>query len=121
MTRAKAKAAPVLSAAAIFAAADRPVKDVQVPEWGGAIRLRQWSAADMQAYEASVPEDGDGLTGLAKALVLAAVDEQGQALFTDADIPALVEKSAKVLVRLGKIVLDMNAIGAEALETAKGN
>lgn len=114
--------APVLSAAAILAANDREVRDVDVPEWGGSIRLRAWSAADMTAYETMVPEDSTGgVDDLAAALVLSAIGEDGQPLFTPDDIPALVQKSGPVLLRVGKTVLEMNKLGGAGLDAAKGN
>ena len=91
---------------AILAADDLITEDVDVPEWGGTVRVRSISGAERDAFEqAIVTRRGKNVqTNLsnirAKMSALCLVDESGQRLFTDADVVALGQKSAAALDRV---------------------
>jgi len=94
----------LLDRAAIEAAQDIPTEDVEVPEWGGTVRLRGLTGAQRDAYEASVVEmQGETrrfkLQNLrARLVALWLVDEDGKQLFSGpAAVNALGGKSAKPL------------------------
>jgi hypothetical protein len=97
----------LLSKDAILAAEDRRTCDVDVPEWGGTVRVRALSGAERDAYEialAGVRPDGTARPNLvnvrARLVAMAVVDEDGKRLFTDRDAAALGEKSAQAMDRV---------------------
>lgn len=90
----------------ILAVDDRTYEDVEVPEWGGTVRLRSITGAQRDAYEQSLIEQRGSSRRMnmrnarAKLIVLCAVDEGGRPLFTEDDVRALGRKAAKPLDRL---------------------
>lgn len=97
----------LLSKSDILSADDRPTEDVHVPEWGGEVRLRGTSVREWERYQKScVDFDGNGKAKprlqdiRIKLLVLCAIDENGNRLFTEADLNDLSKKSAKPVDRL---------------------
>lgn len=96
----------VLTKEQILAAADRATTDIEVLEWGGTVRLRSLSGAERDRFEASVVSGQGRNTTVnmqnmrAKLVALSAVGDDGNPLFTEADVKALGDKSAKALNRL---------------------
>ena len=75
---------------------DLEVRDVDVPEWGGTVRVRALSGTDRDAYDASRMErreDGTFVATLensrAKLVARSVVDDNGVLLFSDVDVVAL--------------------------------
>ncbi len=95
-----------LSRDEILNAEDRQFDEVDCPEWGGAVRLRSISGRQRDEYEQSMIEQrgNDRKMNLrnarAKLVVLCAVDEAGNPLFTSEDLRRLSSKNAKPLDRL---------------------
>ena len=85
---------------------DREYDVVECPEWGGEVRLSSITGRARDEYEQSLIEQrgNDRRMNLrnarAKLIVLTAVDENGNKLFTAEDLNALGRKSAKPLDRL---------------------
>jgi hypothetical protein len=90
----------------IIAADDREFDTVDVPEWGGTVRLSSITGGQRDEYEAGlIDERGkDRRMNLrnarAKLLVLCIVDETGAPMFTREDIGRLSRKNAKPIDRL---------------------
>lgn len=105
---------PVLTRQAILEIDDLKMERFDVPEWGGAVYLRVFSGKERKAWEDSIPTEAnqivDGLLVITKLVVWAACDETGTQLFTDADIPALQEKSAAALLRVYGRARRLNAL-----------
>jgi len=102
----------------ILQAQDLPHIDVEVPEWGGTVRVRAMTGHAREQYE-------EAYLGIAKseANIRAAmcayslVDDNGELLFTLDDIAALGKKSAKALMRVFEAAQKLNAVGdSEAQE-----
>lgn len=118
MAPGKSKPARV-SRAGILDAVDLESIEIDVPEWGGVVRLRAMSAADRVAYEdklATFDEDGASagvrvVRGLACLIIATVVDEDDEPLFTDADLDALQEKSFEVLNRVAEAAAGINGMG----------
>ena len=118
-----------LSAEQILAANDREHEDVDVPEWGGTVRVIGLSAADRDAYEAALAAttkgDATAMARLqnfrAKLVVKALVDADGKRLFSDADAKELGTKSGKVIDRLFDVVRRLSGMGKDALEQGKAD
>lgn len=107
----------------ILAAEDRPFVDVPTPEWEKAagvamVRIITMAAADRDTWEAAAliarsrAEGTDRLRNLRAELVArCALDpETNERIFTDADVEALGQKSAKVVERLFAVATDLNAV-----------
>lgn len=105
----------------ILSADDFASRDVEVPEWGGSLRLRSLSARDRDHFEAQFAQSQDLTNIRSRLVVLAIVDEEGNRIFSDAEAKALGEKSGLVVDRLFDIVREMNGMDDEALGVAEGN
>ena len=97
----------LLSRDQILQADDLQTEDVEVPEWGGSVRVRGLLGSERDAFEASmVHMRGNGQRELrlanmrARLVVMSVVDENGRRMFTDADVKALGDKSAAALDRV---------------------
>jgi hypothetical protein len=80
--------------------------DVEVPEWGGVVRLKSLTGAERDRFEAGVVQGQGRNTTVnmknlrAKLVAQSAVAEDGSPLFSEDDVKWLGEKSAKALNRL---------------------
>ena len=117
----------VLSKSAILEASDLPFTDVDVPEWGGTVRIRTMTARERDDYEASI-YDMDGKTVKvkredfrAKLLARCLIDEDGKRLFTTKDIPQLSGKSAKPVQALFEVAQELNGLSADAQDELEKN
>lgn len=111
----------------ILKAEDLPTVDVEVPEWGGTVRLKALTAAARDRFEASTVETRgnkvkQNLTNLRARLVsLCIVDESGNPMFTQGDVQRLGQKSASALQRLFNKCNEMNGLSeADIEELAEG-
>lgn len=117
---------PLLGKAAILAANDLKFEDVEVPEWGGTVRIRVMSGLERDAWEASfltaaLAGKGGGLAGSmqnvrARLVAQTAVDEAGERLFSDADMTDLGKKSAAALDRVFAVAQRMNGLNERDIE-----
>ena len=118
----------LLSKTAILAAQDLQTEDVEVPEWGGAVRVRSFTGRERDAFEASMVR-GEGrdrkvdLTNMRARLVgLTVIDETGQRLFTDEEADLLGAKSGAALDRVFAIAQKLNGLsGADVEELSKNS
>lgn len=118
----------LLSKESILAAQDIATKDVEVPEWGGSVRVRALTGTERDAFEQeTVKRKGkDVETNLrnirARLVVLAVVDDTGARMFGYKDIEALGNKSAKALDRLFSVAMELSGISdADVDELAKNS
>lgn len=114
----------MLTRDAILGIADLKSEDVDVPEWGGSVRVRTMTGAERDAFGASLRNaDGkvDPANYRAKLLIRCVVGDDGRPLFTDADLDALAGKSAPALDRLVAAAERLNTMGAAAVDTAEKN
>lgn len=108
----------------ILGAQDLTHRDVEVPEWGGKVRVRTMTGEERDAYEIAVygGEKTNTENLRARLLFLTLVDEQGNRLFADeADIVALGKKSIKAVQRVFKAVRDLNAMDVASMEDLAKN
>lgn len=113
----------LLSREQILGAPDRKTEDVSVPEWGGTVRVRSLSGAERDAYEAGIVQlrgDGSRQFTLANArsrlVSLSVCGEDGERLFSDADIARLGEKSATALERVFDVARRLSGLSDEDIE-----
>lgn len=115
--------AALLDKAAIAAAQDGDIfEDVEVPEWGGTVRIRVMTGRERDAWEASLmTRKGKRMEFTytnyrASLLVRCIVDEDGKRLFGDHDIGTLSEKSAPAIERLFEAARKINRLNDEDVE-----
>ena len=111
-----------LNAESILAAEDFKYAEVECPEWGGIVRVRSLSGG--QRAQITQRVNDKQLDELDELLaVMACVDEDGSRIFTNKDIVSLKKKSAAVVTRIAKKVLEISGIGNEAgeVDEAKKN
>lgn len=94
----------------ILATTDLRTETVEVPEWGGAIRIREMSARRRSEFEKLAAEQGDDYA-VAWLVAESCVDEAGQRVFTQEDLEALREKSAAALLRVFHAAAQINNLG----------
>ena len=87
---------------------DFTFEELEVPEWGGTIRIRSLSGNERTKITNMVQKrkDGDGM--FEQVVIFAAVDENGKRIFRDDHLAALKEKSATVSQRIGQKVLELS-------------
>ncbi|MGQ5580925.1 hypothetical protein [Streptomyces sp. ECR3.8] len=118
----------LLSKDQITAADDRKWEDVDVPEWGGTVRLVGMSGSERNAYQSSLvvmgsngkPQRLNMSDQLAKLVAKCLVGEDGQRLFSDNEVKALGAKNGAVLDRLGDICQRLSGLRKEDVEEAEG-
>ena len=118
----------LLDRKSILEAADVGWREVDVPEWGGSVRVRAMTGAERDAFEASVIEvDEQGLRQFdqrdvrAKLAALTIVDESGQRLFSEQDVRLLSAKSAKALDRVYDAATKLSGMTKKDREALEGN
>lgn len=103
---AKGEVVKFLGREAILAVQDTPVEVVEVPEWGGSVRVKTLSGAERDQFESAIVQRNgrnvkQNLLNIRARLVAAAlVDESGAPLFSFDDVEALGKKSARALDRI---------------------
>ena len=99
-------------------------QDVEVPEWGGTVRIREMTGAERDAWEQSLV-GAKGKVNIenvrARLVSRTAVDENGVRIFSDQDAEDLGQTSAAGLERLAKVAQKLNMLSESDLEEAKGN
>lgn len=117
----------ILSRAAILAAPDAMTETVAVPEWGGEVVVKSLSGAERDQFEASVLIEGRKRTRVdvrnlrAKLVSLAVVDEAGQLVFSESDVEALGQKSARALQRVFEVAQRLSGLADEDIEELTKN
>ncbi len=112
-----------LTRADILSADDAEIREVDVPEWGGKVRIKSITGTARDAFEASLRE-GKGknadvnLRNLrARLISLCVVDEAGKRMFQKEDVGRLGAKNAKPLDRLFDACKDLIGMSEEDVET----
>jgi hypothetical protein len=104
----------MLTKDAILGMDDLPLKAVDIPEWGGTVYVRAIRGEERLEFERLITGD----INLPALAALYAVDEHGERMFSDDDIPALAKKNASALMRIFTAAMLLNGLGAEGAEAA---
>jgi len=106
---------------------DLPKELVEVPEWDGAVYVRGLTGAERDALEASIVEQRGRSTRMnlmnlrAKLVAMSVVDEEGNRLFSDADVEKLGQKSAAALNRIFEVAQRLSGLTSEDVEELTKN
>jgi hypothetical protein len=113
----------LLSREQILTASDIRTEDVEVPEWGGSVRVRALTGVERDAYETTIVNirsDGSKVMNLrnlrARLVAVSCVDEDGNRLFTDADAMELGNRSASALERVFDVAQKLSGLSASDVE-----
>jgi len=111
----------------IFDSQDIQEEIVAVPEWGGSVKVRGMTGIERDVFESSIMQ-GKGKNikmnwqnVRAKLVVHSVIDEDGNKLFTDADVARLGEKSAAALDRVFDVAQRLSGITKEDVEELAKN
>jgi hypothetical protein len=118
-----------LSKAEIVAVQDIRTEIVEVPEWGGAVAVREFTGAERDAFEQSMVKVGaDGKRDVdmanmrARLCAVAIVDpDSGDPLFGAAEVAELTRKSGAALDRVFKAAQRINGMAADSVDVAEKN
>jgi len=111
-----------LSREQILKVDDLQFEDVEVPEWGGVVRVRGLTGTERDAFEESIIDQRGKKTRVvmanlrAKLVAQSIVDEDGRRLFSERDVGALGEKSAAALQRVFNAAQRLSGISDEDVE-----
>lgn len=103
----------VLTLAQIAAAQDCRTAEVDVPEWGGAVRIREFTF-DAKTRILAQARGTDGTIDHGKLGLLLIVHGVAEPTITEADADMLRSKNGAVVERLVKAIGDLNSIGEGA-------
>ena len=112
---------------AILAAKSLRTEEVDVPEWGGTVLVRELSGRERDEWEASlavqrgktmVPDVANIRAKLAARTI---VGDDGEPVFTQQDVAALGELSAAALDRVFDVASRLSGLNPEDVEAMTGN
>jgi len=116
-----------LSRDEILRAKDIETVEVDVPEWGGKVRMRGMTGTERDAFEAENFQVRGRNTKLnfenlrARLLVRCIVDNDGKPMFSKGDIDSLGNKSCAAIQRLFNVAQKLNGLSGEDIEELVGN
>lgn len=120
--------AKLLTRETILAKQSLVTEVVNVPQWGGHVRVRELTGAERDHYEAALVRMQKGgkhdLTmdnARARLVSLAVIDASGARIFTSADVERLGNLSAAALSEVFDVAARLSKITAEDLEELAGN
>ena len=115
-----------LSRDAILGADDFEYESVNLPEWGGEVRVRAMTAQQRARWEGQMAEIHQSNKGFEKfgqaaiqIVVWCVVDEDGKPVFTDKDVAALGRKSSAPISRIREVVMRLSKMGPDDVEAAE--
>jgi hypothetical protein len=117
----------LLSKDAILQADDLPTEDVEIPEWGGTVRVRALTGKERDAFEASLQQQrGKEFVRVtanvrAKLVAKCLVGEDGERLFSENEVNALGAKSVAGLDRVFEVAARLSRLSEEDVEELAGN
>jgi hypothetical protein len=107
----------------ILKASDNDPEEVEVPEWGGTVLVRGMTGRERDAFEVSLMTPGRGGRRVmdpanlrAKVIARCVVDDDGNRLFSDADITELGAKSAAAVDRVYAVAARLSGMSDEDQE-----
>lgn len=115
----------MLSRDQILSAQDIKADEIDIPEWGGTVRLRQMTGRQRDEFERALSDQAKlgelGTNMRARIVAATVVDEQDNLLFTEADIATLGEKNWRALDRIASTASKLNALTDAAIEDVAKN
>lgn len=115
----------VLSKEQILSSNDFTYVEIEIPEWGGTLRLRGLDGIEREAFEKSILSAGAGeggskemasILGNMRATLVSKciVDAEGELLFGEDDVALLGRKNASILERVFKECAQLSGIAEKS-------
>ena len=99
----------------IAGADDRKSSELEVPEWGGSIKIRSMSGAQAETYIKSAQEIS-GLDAVMLLVSFSVVDEKNELMFpSPEDLKVLGEKNMLVMKRVADECIIVNGLNQEVV------
>ena len=117
----------VLNRDQILKASHLKTEEVEVPEWGGLVLVRELRGRERDEWEASLAVQRgkqmvpDVANMRAKLVARSVVGEDGEPVFTQQDVHALGELSAAALDRVFEVASRLSGLNPDDLEEMQGN
>ncbi len=114
----------ITSANSILGKDDFHYEEIEVPEWGGSLRLKSLSGSERSAIIKAVQKQKDTADGVFElCIIYSAVDADGRRIFenNEATVKVLQSKDAGVTQRIGRKVLEISGLSRESLGIAEKN
>jgi hypothetical protein len=92
----------------IFASNDLKESFVEVPEWGGKVRIRALSVQEQLDYDEFLQTNPKEVDMAIQLIITATINDDGKKTFSKEDIPSLKEKSLDNLFRVVDAILKLN-------------
>ena len=109
----------------ILNADDLKRKEVDVPEWGGTVLLRELTGRERDSFEEGSLDrktrDIKMTNMRARLVAMSAIDDLGERLFTQAEANELGGKSAAALNRCFEVSCSLSGITDTDVEALEGN
>lgn len=109
-----------LTAEQILSADDFRYAEVDVPEWGGTVRVRTMSAKQRDALNQMFKNRGE-VESTEFMLLMCVVDENGNRVLKREHLDMLKEKSVAPINRIVKAISDLMGTSSDAVESAEKN
>lgn len=109
----------------IFNADDIETRDIEVPEWGGTVRVSMMTGRSRDLYEAGLFKGKDNDSSFdnlrARFLSHCVVNEEGDLMFSPGDLIQLGKKSAAALDRVFTAASELNGTSEDEMEDIAKN
>lgn len=118
-----------LTRQSVLSAKDLKREEIEVPEWGGTLIVREMTASEREAFEKRMmsagvnraSDVGKSLGNLrASVVAMCAIAEDGSQMFTEADVKALNEKSGAVIATVFQKCAVLSGISQEVVDATVG-
>jgi hypothetical protein len=108
----------------ILSVQDLETVEVNVPEWGGVVKVRTLSGTDMGKWRQIVfnkQEENRIVDSDALLCALSIVDDNNKKIFSEVDVIALSSKSSTAIDRITEVIQKLNKMSAKAVEELEKN
>lgn len=111
----------------VASADDRQHEYIDIPEWSLRLRIQSLTARERDRYEATLITQKKGKTEInmrdarARIAVLCVVDEDGNRVWSEADVEMLTTKSANAMNRIFLMAKKLSGIGDSEIEDLEKN
>ncbi len=92
----------------IFAADDLAEKYVDMPEWGGDVKIKALSVAEQLDYDAFLAKAPSEMDMAIKLILLGCIDDKNNKLFNEDDADLLKNKKSDSIFKLVSEIIKLN-------------
>lgn len=82
--------------------------DLEIPEWGGTVRLRRMNLRDRMNLSQSVKDEENDLMFMARVCCYSLYDGSGQRLYSDSDLDEIMQMQIEPLTRIYRASMEFS-------------